>query len=79
MPPKAKPVPDFKRLQKQFQQNLEEVKRAKNQSATVPEPFHFHNPKSTASMRRHLDGENQMINPTLKKTAKSVAKKTVSP
>jgi hypothetical protein len=30
-------------------------------------------------MRRHLDGENQMINPTLKKTAKSVAKKTVSP
>jgi len=38
-PPKAKPVPDFKRLQKQFQQNLEEVKREKNMSTTIPEPF----------------------------------------
>jgi hypothetical protein len=27
-------------------------------SATKPEPFHFHNPKSTASMRRHLDHDN---------------------
>lgn len=54
-PPKAKPVPDFKRLQKQFQQNLEDVKREKNQSATIPDPFHFHNPKPTASMRRYLD------------------------
>ena len=79
MPPKAKPVPDFKRLQKQFQQSLEELKRLKNQSATVPEPFHFHNPKSTASMRRHLDGENQLINPTLKKLAKSVGRRAASP
>lgn len=71
MPQKAKPVPDFKRLQKQFQQNLEDVKRTKNQSATVPEPFHFHNPKPTASMRRYLDNENQMINPTLKKVARA--------
>jgi hypothetical protein len=54
-PPKAKPVPDFKRLQKQFQQNLEEVKREKNMSTTIPEPFQFHNPKPTASMRRYLD------------------------
>lgn len=70
-PPKAKPVPDFKRLQKQFQQNLEDVKREKNQASTVPEPFHFHNPKPTASMRRYLDSENQMINPTMKKRARS--------
>ena len=66
MPPKAKPVPDFKRMQKQFQHTLEEVKKQKNLSATVPEPFHFHNPKSTASMRRHMDADNQLINPTLK-------------
>lgn len=67
MPPKAKAVPDFKRLQKNFQQQLEDVKREKNQSVTIPEPFQFHNPKPTASMRRYLDSENQMINPTLKK------------
>lgn len=29
MPTKAKPVPDFKRLQKTFQQNLEDVKKQK--------------------------------------------------
>ncbi len=45
-------------------------------SSTVPEPFHFHNPKPTARMRRYLDSENQLINPTLKKLtvrAKSAA------
>jgi hypothetical protein len=47
------------------------VKREKNLSTTVPEPFHFHNPKPTASMRRYLDSQNQMINPTLKKRARS--------
>ena len=67
MPGKAKPVPDFKRLQKQFVQNLEDLKRQKHMSTTVPEPFHFHNPKPTARMRRYLDAENQLINPTLKK------------
>ncbi len=66
-PPKAKPVPDFKRLQKTFQQTLEEQKKQNHLSATKPTPFHFHNPKSTASMRRHLDQDNQMINPTIKK------------
>lgn len=35
-------------------------------STTVPQPFSFHNPKSTAKMRRYLDAENQLINPTLK-------------
>jgi hypothetical protein len=40
-------------------------------STTVPDPFQFHNPKSTASMRRYLDSENQMINPTLKPRSKS--------
>ncbi len=67
MPPKAKAVPDFKRLQKNFMQNLEELKRQKHMSTTVPQPFHFHNPKPTARMRRYLDAENQLINPTLKK------------
>lgn len=67
MPAKARPVPDFKRLQKEFVENLEEMKRQKHMSTTVPQPFHFHNPKPTARMRRYLDAENQMINPTLKK------------
>ena len=30
-------------------------------------------------MRRHLDGENQLINPTLKKLAKSVGRRDASP
>ena len=60
-------MPDFKRLQKTFVENLEELKRQKHMSTTVPEPFHFHNPKPTARMRRYLDAENQLINPTLKK------------
>ena len=42
-------------------------------STTIPEPFQFHNPKPTASMRRYLESQNQMINPTLKKRAKSAA------
>lgn len=67
MPPKAKPVPDFKRLQKDFVHNLEELKRQKQLKNTDLKPFHFHNPKPTARMRRYLDAENQMINPTLKK------------
>jgi Uncharacterised protein family UPF0564 len=46
---------------------LEELKRQKHMSTTVPQPFHFHNPKPTARMRRYLDAENQLINPTLKK------------
>lgn len=71
MPRKAKAVPDFKRLQKQFQQSLEEVKRQKNMSTTVPQPFTFHQPKSTAKMRRYLDAENQLIRPTMKERARS--------
>lgn len=67
MPPKAKPVPDFKRLQKDFVHNLEELKRQKQLKNTDLKPFHFHNPKPTARMRRYLDAENQLINPTLKK------------
>ena len=67
MPPKAKPVPDFKRLQKDFVHTLEELKRQKQLKTTDFKPFHFHNPKPTARMRRYLDAENQLINPTLKK------------
>ncbi len=50
------------------------MKKQKHMSTTIPDPFHFHNPKSTASMRRHLDQDNQMIYPTLKKVrARSAA------
>lgn len=55
-PPRAKPVPDFKRLQKQFQHSLE-TKR-KSHKKTEPNPFTFHLPKSTANMRGYLDIQN---------------------
>jgi Uncharacterised protein family UPF0564 len=55
-PPRAKPVPDFKRLQKQFQHSLENNR--KSHSVTEPTPFTFHQPKSTANMRGYLDLEN---------------------
>jgi hypothetical protein len=71
-PPRAKPVPDFKRLQKQFQSSLES--KRKSQTVTEPTPFTFHMPKSTAKLRGYLDQENQMINPTLKKVSFSASK-----
>lgn len=60
-------------------ENLEELKRQKHMSSTVPEPFHFHNPKPTARMRRYLDAENQLINPTLKKIRAHSAAEQPSP
>ena len=64
-PPRAKPVPDFKRLQRQFQQSLDLKRRS--QALTQPAPFVFHQPKSTAGMRQYLDLENQKINPTMRR------------
>ena len=43
----------------------------------MPQPFHFHQPKSTAKMRTHMDFENYMINPTAKKNYKRM--RSVSP
>jgi len=60
-PPRAKPVPDFRRLQKQFQASLES--KRKEFKSTEPQPFTFHQPKPTAELRQYLDIENQFILP----------------
>jgi len=74
-PPRAKPVPDFKRLQRQFQQSLDHQR--KSHSVTQPVSFTFHQPKPTAGMRQYLDIENQKINPTmrLRKSTTSLAER----
>jgi hypothetical protein len=63
-------VPDFKRAHKDFAAQLEKNKGAF--VATTPKGFNFHEPKMDVSLRKHLDEENQLINPTLKKRATSV-------
>lgn len=63
-PPAPRQVPDFKRLHKEFAQKLENNKSA--QKLTNIQPFHFHEPKNDPSLRKHLDEENQLINPTKK-------------
>ena len=61
-PPAAKEVPDFKRLHKEFAAQLERNKSGTK--LTEPKPFHFHEPKNDPSLRKHLDQDNQLINPT---------------
>ena len=68
-PSPAREVPDFKRLHKEFNKKLERNKSAAK--LTVPTPFHFHEPKNQADLRKHMDAENQIINPTKKKRARS--------
>ena len=62
-------VPDFKKLHKDFAAQLEKNKGAF--VATTPKAPNFHEPKTDVSLRKHLDEENQLINPTLKKRATS--------
>jgi len=64
-PPAPKPVPDFKRIHKEFAATLERNKSAAK--LTQPTPFNFHEPKNDPSLRKHLDEDNQLINPTKKK------------
>jgi len=61
-PPAPKEVPDFKRLHKEFAAQLERNKSGTR--LTEPKPFHFHEPKNDPSLRKHLDQDNQLINPT---------------
>lgn len=62
-------VPDFKRIHKEFNHKLERNKSAAK--LTVPVAFNFHEPKNKADLRKHMDAENQIINPTMKKRARS--------
>ena len=68
-PSRAREVPDFKRLHKEFTAQMNRNKSAKKQ--TDPKPFAFHEPKQRVDLRVHMDLENQQICPTLKKRASS--------
>jgi hypothetical protein len=64
-PPRARSVPNFRKIQKAFVTQMEQRKKAK--APTIPRPFNFHQPKPAAHLRTHMDQANQAINPTLKK------------
>ena len=63
-PPRARSVPNFRKLQKAFVTQMEQRKKAK--APTIPKPFNFHQPKPAAHLRQYMDQANQAINPTLK-------------
>ena len=63
-PPRARSVPNFRKLQKNFVTQMEARKKA--QPLTIPKPFKFHQPKPQASLRKYMDEMNQVINPTMK-------------
>jgi hypothetical protein len=65
----AREVPDFRRLHKEFASTLNRNKSAAK--LTNPVPFHFHEPKNRVDLRKHMDEENQKIQPTMKKRASS--------
>jgi hypothetical protein len=72
---KANKIPDFKRLQNEFETKLDEMK--KSAVPTVPEPFTFHEPKKKIPLYNHFDNENDpnYKNPVLKKNIEDVIKK----
>lgn len=73
---KAKEVPPFKELQEEFENMLNEKKRAAK--LTTPEPFTFHEPKKkVAILCKFLDVENDPTakNPKKKTDIKKVIKK----
>ena len=49
-------------MHKEFADKLERNKSASK--LTTPKPFNFHEPKNDPSLRKHLDHDNQLINPT---------------
>jgi hypothetical protein len=75
-PPKARPIPDFDRLQRNFQETLDRKKTSKK--LTEPTPFKFESEakkkgsKSKASLRTFMDAENDSkgFNASAKKQSK---------
>ena len=63
-PPRARSVPNFRKIQKQFVTKMEALKKSKE--PTIPQPFKFHQPKPAAHLRKYMDQANQDINPTMK-------------
>lgn len=56
-PMKAKPVPDFERIQLEFQRKLENEKQSK--SLTRGEPFRFCETKPDKQLRQYMDAANR--------------------
>ena len=63
-PPRARSVPNFRKIQKAFITQME--MRKKSKAPTIPKPFNFHQPKPAAHLKTFMDQANQNINPTLK-------------
>jgi len=75
---KAKEVPDFQKLQSEFENKLKEKKAQKKTQLTVPEPFTFHEPKKkVAQLCQYLDQENDhnVKNPRPKTDINKIIKK----
>lgn len=71
MPPRARSVPNFRKLQKTFVTKMEALKKSK--APTIPRPFNFHKPKPAAHLRKYMDQANQDINPTMKKKQRATS------
>lgn len=52
-PPRARSVPNFRKIQKEFVTKMEALKKSK--APTVPQPFKFHQPKPAAHLRKYMD------------------------
>jgi len=52
-PPRARSVPNFRKIQKEFVTKMEQLKKSK--APTVPQPFNFHKPKPAAYLRKYMD------------------------
>ena len=63
-PARARSVPNFRKIQKEFVTKMEALKKSK--APTIPKPFNFHKPKPAAHLRQYMDQANQDIKPTLK-------------
>ena len=72
-PPRARSVPNFRKIQKEFVTKMEALKKSK--AATKPQPFKFHQPKPAAYLRKYMDQANQDINPTLKPKRRPISMK----
>lgn len=55
-PIRARSVPDFRKIQKEFVTEMEQMKKSKK--PTIPKPFKFHEPKPSAQLRTHMDLAN---------------------
>ena len=72
---RANKVPDFAKLQEEFENKLDAMKKAA--IPTKPEPFTFHEPKKKIELCKFLDNENnpQAKNPRMKNDINAVIQK----